>query len=118
MGNFHIEEVELQDAKKGEVLVKIVGLGVCHTDMLAQDQDYPVTLPAVLGHDAGVVVKAGESVTSVETGDHVASSFSSCGECKSCKQDKPFDCFPKTYYWCCRRAFLPTSIYSSINWVI
>lgn len=91
---FTIEEVELQSPKKGEVLVQIVGSGVCHTDMLAQDQDYPVPLPAVLGHEgAGIVVEVGEGVTSVQPGDHVALSFTSCGGCKSCKDDQPFACF-------------------------
>ena len=90
---FSIEEVDLTKPKKGEVLVKIVGSGVCHTDMLAQNQDYPVPLPAVLGHEgSGVVVEVGEGVTTVQPGDHVALSFSSCGSFSSCLADKPYAC--------------------------
>ena len=48
---FQIEEVELSGPKAGELLVKIVASGVCHTDEVAQHQGIPVPLPAVLGHE-------------------------------------------------------------------
>lgn len=92
-GEFQIEEVELGEPKPEEVLVRIVATGVCHTDMVARDQEYPVPLPAVLGHEgAGIVEKVGDNVTTVEPGDHVVLSFSSCGECKSCLSGHPYAC--------------------------
>lgn len=92
-GEFELEEVELGDPRPEEVLVRIVATGVCHTDMVARDQEYPVPLPAVLGHEgAGVVEKVGDNVTTVDVGDHVVLSFSSCGECKSCLTGHPYAC--------------------------
>ena len=77
---FSIEEVELMEPKANEVLIKIVASGVCHTDAVARDQLIPIPLPAVLGHEgAGIVEKVGEGVSSVEPGDHVVSSYASCG---------------------------------------
>ncbi|MFC4558979.1 NAD(P)-dependent alcohol dehydrogenase [Virgibacillus kekensis] len=91
--DFKIENVELDNPKNDEVLVKIVATGVCHTDAVARDQDVPVPLPAVLGHEgAGVVEKAGSNVKSVEEGDHVVLSFSSCGHCENCLTGHPAYC--------------------------
>ncbi|PTX61816.1 aryl-alcohol dehydrogenase [Melghirimyces profundicolus] len=90
---FSVEQVQLEDPKEGEVLVKIVASGTCHTDMIARDQEYPVPLPAVLGHEgAGVVKKVGDGVRSVAEGDHVVLSFSYCGGCKSCLTGHPYAC--------------------------
>ena len=53
---FTIETMRLEDPRADEVIVRIVGTGVCHTDMIVRDQYYPTPLPAVLGHEgAGVV---------------------------------------------------------------
>ena len=58
---FGIEEVELDEPGVGEVLVRIVGSGVCHTDLIVGDQWYPVALPAGLGHEgSGIVERIGE----------------------------------------------------------
>ncbi|MBA4496338.1 NAD(P)-dependent alcohol dehydrogenase [Paenactinomyces guangxiensis] len=90
---FSIERVQLEDPKEGEVLVRIVASGTCHTDMIARDQEYPVPLPAVLGHEgAGVVEKVGDGVKSVVEGDHVVLSFAYCGGCKSCLTGHPYAC--------------------------
>lgn len=90
---FKIEEVHLGEPKANEVLIRIVASGVCHTDMVARDQEYPVPLPAVLGHEgSGVVEKVGENVTTVQPGDHVVLSFSSCGTCETCLTGKPYVC--------------------------
>lgn len=92
-GEFKLEDVELDEPQPEEVLVRIVATGVCHTDMVARDQEYPVPLPVVLGHEgAGVIEKVGENVTTVEPGDHVVLSFSSCGQCKSCLTGHPYAC--------------------------
>ncbi|WP_100012711.1 NAD(P)-dependent alcohol dehydrogenase [Lentibacillus sediminis] len=91
--DFKLEEVRLDDPKDNEVLVKIVASGVCHTDAVAKDQDVPVPLPAVLGHEgSGIVEKVGSNVQTVESGDHVVLSFSSCGHCENCLSGHPTYC--------------------------
>lgn len=82
---FQIEEVELSGPKAGELLVKIVASGVCHTDEVAQHQGIPVPLPAVLGHEGcGIVEDVGEGVTEFRKGDRVSFSFGFCGHCENC----------------------------------
>jgi aryl-alcohol dehydrogenase len=83
---FALEEILLDDPREGEVLVRLKGAGICHTDAAAVDGLIPLPLPAVLGHEgSGVVVAVGEGVTSVAPGDHVVLSFGHCGECEQCK---------------------------------
>ena len=84
-GAFNIEPLEISDPKDHEVLVRIVGTGICHTDLAARDQHLPIPLPSVLGHEgAGVVEEVGARVTKVKPGDHVALSWMCCGSCPSC----------------------------------
>lgn len=86
-----IEEVDLQLPQKGEVLVRIVATGVCHTDAYTLSGKDPEGLfPAILGHEgAGVVEAIGEGVTSVAVGDHVIPLYTpECGECKFCTSGK------------------------------
>ena len=91
--DFVIEEVNLADPREDEVVVRNVGAGVCHTDLICRDQWYPVPLPAVFGHEgSGVVESVGKNVTKVSPGDHVVMSFMSCGSCKSCKLGRPAYC--------------------------
>lgn len=93
-GPFRIEEIELDEPRDDEVLVRIVGCGVCHTDLVARDQHVPVPLPAVFGHEgAGVVEQVGSRVNKVKPGDHVVMSYLSCGVCTSCKKGAPTYCF-------------------------
>ena len=68
-----IEELELDGPKEGEVLIKIVATGVCHTDAFTLSGEDPEGIfPSVLGHEgAGIVMEVGKNVTSVKTGDHV-----------------------------------------------
>lgn len=90
---FQITEVELAEPKMTEVLVRMVGVGVCHTDALARDQFMPVPLPAVLGHEgAGIVEKVGAGVTDFAPGDHVVISYYSCGRCEYCLTGHPNLC--------------------------
>src|SRR5207249_4151805 len=82
-----VREVELADAKPGEVLVRLVACGVCHTDLYtASGADPSGYAPTVLGHEgAGVVEHVGDGVTSVAPGDHVVTLFSpQCRECVHC----------------------------------
>jgi len=84
-GAFNIEDLELEAPASGEVLVKVVACGICHTDLIVRDQYYPTPLPLVLGHEgAGIVEAVGPGVTSVKPGDHVLMSFAACGTCPSC----------------------------------
>lgn len=86
-GPFYVEQVELEDPRDNEVLVRIHGTGICHTDLVVRDQYFPTPLPAVLGHEgAGVVVKTGAKVTKVAVGDHVVLTFNSCGVCTNCQK--------------------------------
>ncbi|RUO22236.1 S-(hydroxymethyl)glutathione dehydrogenase/class III alcohol dehydrogenase [Aliidiomarina iranensis] len=86
-----IEEVDLMPPQKGEVLVRIVATGVCHTDAYTLSGSDPEGIfPAILGHEgAGIVEAIGEGVTSVEVGDHVIPLYTpECGECKFCTSGK------------------------------
>jgi len=92
-GAHRLSEVELAEPGAGEVLVRVVASGVCHTDQVAQEQLLPVPLPAVLGHEgAGVVVATGPGVDDLRPGDEVCMSFSSCGQCQECWRARPFLC--------------------------
>lgn len=86
-----IEEVDLMPPRKGEVLVRIVATGVCHTDAFTLSGSDPEgKFPAILGHEGGGIVEAlGEGVTSIAVGDHVIPLYTpECGECKFCKSGK------------------------------
>ncbi len=86
-----IEEVDVMLPKAGEVLVRIVATGVCHTDAFTMSGDDPEGIfPVILGHEGGGIVEMiGEGVTSVEVGDHVIPLYTpECGECKYCKSGK------------------------------
>lgn len=92
-----IEAVEVSAPQEDEVLVRMVGTGICHTDMGCRDGHFPVPMPIVLGHEgAGVVEAVGANVSKVKVGDHVVLSFDSCGECHSCDKHLPSYCY--TFY--------------------
>jgi len=92
-GPFQIEGLELGEPRRDEVLVRIAGVGVCHTDLVCRDQYFPVPLPCVFGHEgSGVVERVGADVTKVKAGDHVVLSFASCGRCANCLAGKPAYC--------------------------
>ncbi|MCP9485506.1 MAG: alcohol dehydrogenase catalytic domain-containing protein [Gaiellaceae bacterium MAG52_C11] len=86
-----IQELELAEPKSGEVLVRLVACGVCHTDLYtASGADPSGYAPTVLGHEgAGVVERIGEGVSSLEEGDHVVTLFSpQCRECIHCESNQ------------------------------
>jgi aryl-alcohol dehydrogenase len=88
-----IEPVVLDDPRAGELVVRLVGVGVCHTDMVLRDGHLPTPFPVVLGHEgSGVVEAVGPDVTSLVPGDHVVLSFDSCGHCPSCHDHAPAYC--------------------------
>ncbi|WP_444941657.1 S-(hydroxymethyl)glutathione dehydrogenase/class III alcohol dehydrogenase [Microbulbifer sp. ZKSA004] len=86
-----VEEVDVMLPKAGEVLIKVIASGVCHTDAFTLSGDDPEgKFPCILGHEGGgIVVQVGEGVTSVKEGDHVIPLYTpECGECKFCKSGK------------------------------
>ncbi|WP_349256350.1 S-(hydroxymethyl)glutathione dehydrogenase/class III alcohol dehydrogenase [Azospirillum sp.] len=86
-----IEEVQVAPPKAGEVLVRIVATGVCHTDAYTlSGMDSEGVFPSILGHEgAGVVEEVGPGVTSVQVGDHVIPLYTpECGKCKFCLSGK------------------------------
>lgn len=90
---FQLQELELDEPRADEVLVRVAASGVCHTDLIVRDQWYPTPLPAVLGHEgAGIVEAVGSAVTKVKPGDHVAMSYSSCGRCRNCLRGRSSYC--------------------------
>lgn len=84
-GPFEFRDIEIDDPRPDEVLVRMVATGICATDAHVRAQRMATPLPVVLGHEgAGVVERTGSAVTSVEPGDHVVLSYHSCGRCKPC----------------------------------
>ncbi|PMG30863.1 S-(hydroxymethyl)glutathione dehydrogenase/class III alcohol dehydrogenase [Shewanella sp. 10N.286.52.C2] len=86
-----IEEVDVMYPKAGEVMVKIIASGVCHTDAFTLSGDDPEGIfPVILGHEGGGIVEmVGEGVTSVKVGDHVIPLYTAeCGKCKFCTSGK------------------------------
>jgi S-(hydroxymethyl)glutathione dehydrogenase / alcohol dehydrogenase len=86
-----VQEVDLAEPSAGEVLVRLVACGVCHTDLYtASGADPSGYSPTVLGHEgAGVVERVGDGVGSLQPGDRVVTLFSpQCGECIHCKSPK------------------------------
>ena len=92
-GSFVIEDLDIEEPRADEVLVKIVATGLCHTDLVVRDQWLPVPLPIVLGHEgAGIVEQVGVGVTKVQPGDHVVLTYGRCGQCANCLEGKPYYC--------------------------
>jgi S-(hydroxymethyl)glutathione dehydrogenase/alcohol dehydrogenase len=86
-----IEEIDVEGPKEGEVLVRNVATGVCHTDAFTLSGEDPEGIfPSILGHEGGAVVEeVGRGVTSVQPGDHVIPLYTpECGECSFCKSGK------------------------------
>ena len=90
---FTYTDLELDEPGPGEILVRIVASGVCHTDANTRSGDMPLPLPGVLGHEgAGIVEAVGPGVTSPKVGDHVVLGWPYCGECKNCLEGEPRYC--------------------------
>ena len=88
-----IEEIQVEAPAEGEVLVRMKGAGICHTDATGIDGTIPLPLPSVLGHEgSGIVEAVGEGVTNLAPGDHVVLTFGHCGDCKYCNKHRPAYC--------------------------
>ncbi|MEV4320341.1 NAD(P)-dependent alcohol dehydrogenase [Actinocrispum sp. NPDC049592] len=98
-GPYHLEEVDLADPGPAELLVRIVGTGLCHSDLLPRTPGFPAAPPIITGHEgAGIVEAVGEGVTGFVPGDHVVLSFDSCHQCGRCRTGHPAYCdtfFPR-----------------------
>jgi len=91
--DFKIESVTLDAPREDEILVRVVGVGLCHTDIVFKAAG-TIAPPVVLGHEgSGIVEKVGARVTKVAPGDRVAMTFRSCGECPRCKAGDAAYCY-------------------------
>lgn len=91
--SFRIEQIDIEGPRDDEILVRISGVGLCHTDIVFKSMmaDYP--MPAVLGHEgSGIVEAVGKNVSKVAPGDSVLMTFRSCGDCDRCKSEYPSYC--------------------------
>ena len=93
-----IEEVDLDPPKRGEVLIKIEAVGLCHSDLVAITGERAKPMPIVIGHEAaGIVEEIGQDVQGFAVGDHVVPSYvASCGRCEMCSVGRPALCEPAT----------------------
>jgi aryl-alcohol dehydrogenase len=92
-----IEDLELDDPGPDDILVRVVGCGLCHTDMKALAGGMGVPKPVVLGHEgSGIVERVGSRVTNVQPGDHVVLTYDSCGACRACLGGNPAYCAQTT----------------------
>jgi aryl-alcohol dehydrogenase len=90
-----LEGVDLEGPKPGELLVKIVATGICHSDLYFHGEFGAMFAPKpmVLGHEgSGVVEAVGVGVEGFEVGDHVVLSGSSCGQCANCHAGRTVYC--------------------------
>jgi aryl-alcohol dehydrogenase len=96
-----LETLEIEDApRSGEILVRIVATGICHTDINVHERDRSPK-PIVLGHEgAGIVERVGPGVTRLVPGDRVILTVNFCGECPSCRVNAPtycYECMPRNF---------------------
>ena len=94
-----VREIELDEPRAGEVLVRMAAVGICGTDLHMVKGEWERPMPMVLGHEgSGVVEAVGEDVESVAVGDQVVLSWApSCGECADCKRGRPAACLTLQY---------------------
>lgn len=96
-----IATLALEEPRHDEILVRVVAVGVCHTDAVVRDGVMGSEFPMVLGHEgSGVVEKVGSSINKVVPGDHVVMSYNSCGHCPSCLDHDHAYCheiFPRNF---------------------
>jgi aryl-alcohol dehydrogenase len=91
---FTVEQVILEGPRSGELLIQVVGCGLCHTDLLARSMPAGhYALPMIFGHEAsGIVVETGPGVSAFAAGDRVIVSFDSCSRCIMCRRGEPAYC--------------------------
>ncbi|MFD3745628.1 NAD(P)-dependent alcohol dehydrogenase [Nocardia sp. NPDC058633] len=93
---FSVEPIEVDRPRAGEILVRIVAAGICHTDLVSRRAG-AADRPILLGHEgAGVVEAVGSEVRTVRPGDHVVLTFRHCGACRNCAAGRPAYCHRST----------------------
>jgi aryl-alcohol dehydrogenase len=86
-GIFVMKELDLEDPKEDEVLVKITACGICHTDIAMRGAGY------LLGHETGgTVVKTGKKAGGFKPGDRVIITYTHCGVCDACMDNRTYQC--------------------------
>ena len=93
-GELVIEDLSIDKPGPGEVLIQVVGAGLCHSDLHFMEGLFRSQLPIVMGHEsAGIVQAVGEGVDYVKPGDHVVACLSIfCGQCPQCLGGHPRRC--------------------------
>lgn len=90
---FKVEEVVLPEPEGTDVLVRIAGVGICHTDLASRDGTLGAPFPSIFGHEgAGIVEKVGPLVSKLKPGDHVVLAPASDGTCRHCQSGNPMYC--------------------------
>ncbi len=91
---YAVEQMRLAPPRRGEVLLRVMASGMCHSDDHLVTGDLPQPLPLVMGHEgAGIIDAVGEGVTSLQAGDHVSTAFvPACGRCNWCAQGMQYLC--------------------------
>jgi len=107
-GSLHVEEIDVRNPGAGEVLVRNIASGICHSDETARAGIFPIQTPIVLGHEAaGIVEAVGEDVDEFRLGDKVIGlSAPSCGCCWNCMNALPVMCEDSPAGWGGSRAQL------------
>lgn len=92
-GPFRLVQLAMDPPGPGQVRVRILACGICHTDMVMRDGGLPVPFPCVFGHEgAGIIEAVGQGVAGLAPGDHALLSFHSCGACPACHDHQPGYC--------------------------
>ena len=92
-GKLGFETVTIGEPGLGQVRVKMVACGVCHTDSVVINDIMPMPKPTIVGHEGvGIVEQVGPGVIDLAVGDHVVMSYPSCGVCDACRAGHPYAC--------------------------
>ena len=92
-GDFEFWDVDLDDPREDEALVRMVATGICHTDLTLRSFLPEEMFPRILGHEgAGIVERVGTDVSGISVGDHVVMSYRSCRSCPTCGEGSPAYC--------------------------
>lgn len=91
--DFRVAQISVRAPRPGELLVRLVAAGLCHTDIVCRLQHIPTPTPIVLGHEGvGIVVECPSGSGEFQPGDAVLLTYTSCGHCENCALGKPFYC--------------------------
>jgi len=91
---FEVREIDVDEPREGEVLVRMAAVGICGTDLHLVKGEWNRPTPAVLGHEgAGVIEAVGAGVEGLSPGERVVLSWApACGDCPDCRRRRPAAC--------------------------